>query len=160
MKLLLACVSHPDRRPRCLHRGVRASAVDGPREFDGSVQGRLLQVQWDEERGVHRPSRREELVRCGGARHRRSATASVPDAPASASAIAPPKTTPAATKTVAPSTAPAAGEGPGQVWVNTRSKVYHCEGTKYDGKTLQGQYMTQAAAKAAGHHADHGKACP
>ena len=60
-------------------------------------------------------------------------------------------------KTGAPTTA--AGGGDGKVWVNTKSKTYHCEGTKFYGKTKTGEYMTEADAKAKGNHADHGKAC-
>ena len=70
-------------------------------------------------------------------------------------------TAPSDSKMAAPSTttAPAAGGGAGQVWVNSGSKVYHCQGTKWYGKTKHGEYMTEAAAKAAGNHADHAKAC-
>jgi len=81
-------------------------------------------------------------------------------AKASAAPMAPTAPVPAAKTSTAPmAVAPAAGGGPGEVWVNTRSKVYHCQGTKWYGKTKAGEYMTESAAKAAGNHADHGKAC-
>ena len=55
--------------------------------------------------------------------------------------------------------APAPGGGAGKVWVNSESKTYHCQGTKWYGTTKHGEYMTEAQAKAQGYHADHGKMC-
>ncbi len=80
-------------------------------------------------------------------------------APATAPAKAAPAAPAAAPKTTTAAATPAAGGGPGMVWVNSSSKVYHCSGTKYYGTTKAGSYMTEAAAKTAGNHADHGKAC-
>ena len=80
-----------------------------------------------------------------------ASAAANPAAPAPAAATAKAKT--------AASTTPAPGGGPGMVWLNTSSKVYHCYGTKYYGTTKAGAYMTEAAAKAKGAHPDAGKPC-
>jgi cytoskeletal protein RodZ len=39
---------------------------------------------------------------------------------------------------------------PGMVWVNTSTKVYHKQGSKYYGNTKQGKWMTEADAQKAG----------
>jgi hypothetical protein len=87
-----------------------------------------------------------------------SATPAAPAPGASTSTHAP------ATQTTTPKAPPASqaaapGGGPGMVWVNSASKVYHCPSDRWYGKTKAGEYMTEADAKAKGNHADHNKPC-
>ncbi len=89
----------------------------------------------------------------------RATTVSTPAAaPAAASAPAQ-SAAPASHRTSVSQTAAAPGGGPGMVWVNTASKVYHCSGTAYYGKTKAGKYVTEDAAKAEGDRADAGRPC-
>lgn len=48
---------------------------------------------------------------------------------------------------------------PHKVWVNTSTKVYHCYGDRYYGKTANGKYMTEAEAKALGAKGSRGETC-
>lgn len=55
---------------------------------------------------------------------------------------------------------PAPGGGPGLVWVNTATKVYHCPGAADYGTTKAGKYMSESDATAMGARPNRGKTCP
>ncbi len=46
-----------------------------------------------------------------------------------------------------------------KVWVNTSSGTYHCPGSRWYGKTQEGQYMTQKEAQSKGYHAASNRMC-
>lgn len=51
-----------------------------------------------------------------------------------------------------PTATQAPGGGPGMVWVNKDTKIYHRQGDRWYGKTKHGEYMTEADAVKAGYH--------
>jgi len=48
---------------------------------------------------------------------------------------------------------------PDSVWVNLRSGVYHCPGTRDFGTTSRGEYLSETAARARGFRANGGRSC-
>lgn len=53
----------------------------------------------------------------------------------------------------------ASGSADAKVWVNRKSHVYHCAGTRYYGTTKSGEFMTESEATAAGNRPAYGRSC-
>jgi hypothetical protein len=73
--------------------------------------------------------------------------------PAAAAAPAAQPAPKPAKATASSSSASAGTPGPGQVWVNLDSGVYHYPNSRYYGKTKSGKYLSEADAMKAGYHA-------
>ncbi len=71
----------------------------------------------------------------------------------------PPVGAPSTSRLMDPPSAGAPVETGARVWVNTSSHVYHCPGTRYYGNTKSGTYMSEGAARAAGHRPAGGRSC-
>jgi predicted membrane channel-forming protein YqfA (hemolysin III family) len=52
-----------------------------------------------------------------------------------------------------------AGNPNTRVWVNTKSGVYHCPGTRWYGNTKEGEYMSQKQALEKGNRPAYGNYC-
>lgn len=66
--------------------------------------------------------------------------------------------------TIAPGTSVWAGQAQQEkkevkVWVNTRSGVYHCPGSRWYGKTKQGKYMGECEAQKEGYRPAYARPC-
>lgn len=145
--------------PADVPAGTRGMCKDGTYsssdEKKGACRGHKGVKDWYENSAAtEKPTRASE-----------SAPAARPSANAQSSTMAVP-TTPGATSMPAAArnapgmpTAQVPGGGAGQVWGNNSTKVYHCSGDKWYGKTKHGEYMSESDAKSKGFHADHGKAC-
>ena len=87
--------------------------------------------------------------------------ASAPAAAAPAAASSSASSSSSSSKSTSPKAArtAAAGGGPGLVWLNTKTNVFHCYGAADYGTTKAGKYLSEADAKAAGGRPAGGKAC-
>jgi len=124
----------------------------------GACKGHKGVKEWYAPAGSAAPAKTPAAAAPAAAAAAPAAAAAAAPAAASAAPAAKTMKESAKEKFTPPATA-APGGGPGMVWVNAKSKTYHCPSDKWYGKTKEGSYMSEADAKAKGNHAEHGKAC-
>ena len=148
----------PDRTG-CHLRLRRYRVCAGAIRLHRNLQGRNLYQRAKQARCLFRPWRCECLVRGSEAGGNTASGTSTSSGSSAGTCDTPldsrrPRGT---TGKLRATTAP--GGGAGKVWVNSASKVYHCPGDKWYGKTEKGSYMTEAAAKAQGDQPANNKTC-
>jgi len=82
-----------------------------------------------------------------------SASTKAPTPRSQPSSSVPSQSAPAPSAKAASSSASQGTPGPGTVWVNLDSGVYHYPNSRYYGKTKSGKYMSESEAEQAGYHA-------
>jgi len=122
-----------------VNTSTRVYHCPGTRYYGATARGEYMAEAEARERG-HRPAYGRQCFSDPG-----SATPAAPGSGGTASA-APAQRLTGETASV-------------RVWVNTSSRVYHCPGTRYYGKTARGEYLTETEAEAKGHRPAYGNRC-